>query len=79
MGTGGGEKGVTCLVIGEYNAMSLWRGDVYDGTGDGGIEINAFCSIVAILGSMASSLFTTCRKRQCIAWIDSVEERETGI
>ena len=53
MGTGGREKGVACLVIGEYNAMSSWRDDVYDGTGDGGIEINAFCSIAAILGSMA--------------------------
>jgi len=31
---------------------------VYDGNGDGGIEINTFCYFAVILGSIASSLFT---------------------
>ena len=68
------------LVNSEYNAMSSWRDDDgYDGAGGGSIESSAFCSIAAILDSMASSLFTTCSKRQCIAWMDSLEERKTGI
>ena len=60
---------MACLVNDEY--------DVYDG--DGGIKIDAFCSIAAILGSMASSLFMTCSKRQCIAWIDSGGKRNRNI
>ena len=59
--------------------MLLWKdGDAYDGASDGSIESSAFCSIAAILGFIAS-LFTTCSNRPCIAWIGSVEERETGI
>ena len=70
---------MACLVNGEYKARSSWKDDAYDGAGDGGIESRAFCSIAAILGSMASSRFTTCGKRLCMAWIDPMEERETGI
>ena len=71
---------MACLVNGEYNSMSSWRDDdAYDGAGDGSIEGSAFCSIAAILDSMASNLFTTCSKRQCVAWMDSLEERKTGI
>ena len=51
---------------------------VYDRTGDGSIyiEINAFCCIAAILGSIASSLFANCSKRQCIALIEDFVEEE---
>ena len=41
MGTGGEEKGLARLIIGKYNAISSWRDDVYDGTGDVGIKFNA--------------------------------------
>ena len=70
---------MACLVNGEYIPMSSWKDNAYDGAGDCGTESRAFCSIAAILGSIASSRFTTCSNRPCMAWIDSVEERETGI
>ena len=76
IGTGGGEKGVGCLVSGENNTVSSWRDDVYDGTGYRGIEINVFYSIAVILGSITSSLFTTCNRSECIAWRKSKEKRE---
>ena len=47
---------MACLVNGEYKARSSWKDDdAYNGAGDGGLESRAFCSIAAILGSMASS------------------------
>ena len=45
---------MACLVNGEYNAMSAWRDDVYDDTGDGSIKIGAFRSIATIFSSIRS-------------------------
>ena len=70
---------MACLVNSEYMPISSWKDDAYDGAGDCGTESRAFCSIAAVLGSIATTVGSqlTCSNRPCMAWIDSVEERET--